>query len=110
MKASALMAHWQQEYGDPVAEHHYPVSLNIKDAARVEALLDMFPGLSRERLLADLVQAALNDLTSGFPYVAGNTIVARDEEGFPLYEDIGPTPTFLALSRKHLARMDPGQH
>ncbi|MDP2608807.1 MULTISPECIES: hypothetical protein [unclassified Oceanobacter] len=54
MKASALMAHWQQEYGDPVAEHHYPVSLNIKDAARVEALLDMFPGLSRERLLADL--------------------------------------------------------
>ncbi|MDO6682574.1 hypothetical protein Q4551_09750 [Oceanobacter sp. 5_MG-2023] len=110
MKASALMAHWQQEYGDPVAEHHYPVSLNIKDAARVEALLDMFPGLSRERLLADLVQAALNDLTSGFPYVAGNTIVARDEEGFPLYEDIGPTPTFLALSRKHRARMDPGQH
>ncbi|MDO6804157.1 hypothetical protein Q4595_17050, partial [Wenyingzhuangia sp. 1_MG-2023] len=69
-----------------------------------------FPVCRESDYWQTLVQAALNDLTSGFPYVAGNTIVARDEEGFPLYEDIGPTPTFLALSRKHLARMDPGQH
>jgi hypothetical protein len=28
--------------------------------------------------------------------------VATDEEGDPLYEDIGPTPRFLALSRRYL--------
>lgn len=29
-------------------------------------------------------------------------MIATDEEGDPLYEDIGPTPRFLALSRRHL--------
>jgi hypothetical protein len=29
-------------------------------------------------------------------------VVATDEEGDPLYEDVGPTPRFLALSRRHL--------
>jgi hypothetical protein len=28
--------------------------------------------------------------------------VALDEQGDPLYEDVGPTPRFLALSRKYL--------
>ena len=27
---------------------------------------------------------------------------STDEQGDPLYEDIGPTPRFLALSRKYL--------
>jgi hypothetical protein len=34
--------------------------------------------------------------------VKGSTVVATDEEGDPLYEDVGPTPRFLALSRRHL--------
>ncbi|MFK4753460.1 type 1 pili tip component [Oceanobacter antarcticus] len=110
MKASALMAHWEQEYGDPVCDRSYPISLNVKDAARVEALLEMFPGLSQERLLRDLVHAALNDLASGFPYVAGDTVIARDEEGFPVYEDIGPTPEFLELTRKHLEQVTADKH
>jgi hypothetical protein len=56
-------------------------------------------------LLTDLISAALNDLESGFPYVGGNTVIAQDEEGDPLYEDVGPTPRYLALTRKHLQRL-----
>jgi hypothetical protein len=32
-------------------------------------------------------------------------VVATDEQGDPLYEDIGPTPRFLALSRKYLQQL-----
>jgi len=39
---------------------------------------------------------------ASLPYVKGSTVVATDEEGDPLYEDVGPTPRFLALSRRHL--------
>jgi hypothetical protein len=40
--------------------------------------------------------------------VKGTTVVATDEEGDPLYEDIGPTPRFLALSRRHLHDLSAG--
>ena len=36
-------------------------------------------------------------------------MVATDEEGNPLYEDIGPTPRFLALSRKYLHELSAQQ-
>jgi hypothetical protein len=29
-------------------------------------------------------------------------VIATDEEGDPLYEDVGPTPRFLSLSRRYL--------
>lgn len=110
MKASDLISHWEAEYGEQLAASEYPITLNQKDAARVEALLEMFPGLSKERLLGDLVHAALNDLASGFPYVQGQKVVAQDEDGFPLYEDVGPTPQFLELTRKHLSAMNSDKH
>jgi hypothetical protein len=43
------------------------------------------------------------------PYVKGSTVVATDEEGDPLYEDVGPTPRFLALSRRHLHDLSAGE-
>ncbi|WP_221799058.1 hypothetical protein [Oceanobacter mangrovi] len=110
MKAADMMKRWQAEYGEPRVQQSWPITLNVKDAARVEALLEMFPGLTRERLLSDLVHAALNDLTSSFPYVEGDTVIGQDEDGFPMYEDAGKTPTFLALTRKHLDALNTGQH
>ncbi|MDK2777646.1 MAG: pilin assembly protein [Pseudomonadota bacterium] len=102
MKASELLNHWEKEFGEPLSETRYELPLNEKDAARVEALAEMFPGCSREQLLRDLVSAALSDLTSSFPYIAGDKVVAQDEDGYPVYEDVGPTPQFLKLTRKHL--------
>jgi len=110
MKASDLLTHWEQEFGEPLTESSYSLPLNVRDAARLEALAEMFPGCSKERLLRDLVSAALSDLTSGFPYVAGEKVVAQDEEGFPVYEDAGPTPQFLELTRKHLGKMQKDRH
>ncbi|MNP72636.1 hypothetical protein D3C76_1692300 [compost metagenome] len=62
----------------------------------------MYPKRTAEELLGELVAAALEELEASFPYVQGRQVIATDEEGDPLYEDIGPTPRFLSLSRQHL--------
>lgn len=53
-------------------------------------------------LLGELVSAALEELAASLPYVKGSKVIATDEQGFPVYEDIGPTPRFLALTHKHM--------
>jgi hypothetical protein len=36
--------------------------------------------------------------------VQGNKVIATDEMGDPLYEDIGPEPRFMQLLEKHLQK------
>ncbi|MNE82337.1 hypothetical protein D3C80_1790540 [compost metagenome] len=62
----------------------------------------MYPKRTAEELLGELVAAALEELEASFPYVQGHQVIATDEEGDPLYEDVGSTPRFLSLSRQHL--------
>ncbi|MNG18048.1 hypothetical protein D3C84_1020770 [compost metagenome] len=69
----------------------------------------MYPKRHPEELLGELIGAALEELEKSFPYVKGSTVVATDEEGDPLYEDVGPTPRFLALSRRHLQDLSSGK-
>ena len=40
-----------------------------------------------------------------FPYVEGDRVISRDEEGDPVFEDVGHTPRFLGLVRKHMERL-----
>ncbi|MGB1092068.1 MAG: type 1 pili tip component [Oceanobacter sp.] len=110
MKLDKLLDHWENHFGEQLTTSQYQLPLNVKDAARVEALVEMFPGMTQEQILRDLVNAALNDLAGALPYIAGNQIVSRDEEGFPIYEDVGPTPRFLELTRKHLDTLSADKH
>lgn len=77
------------------------VELPAEQAARLMALQDMYPGRTREQLLVDLISSALDELEAALPYIPGNRIVSEDDFGDPIYEDIGPTPRFLELTRKH---------
>lgn len=110
MKATSLLNHWEKNFGENISEESYSLPLNVKDAARIEALCEMFPASTKDQILRDLVNAALDDLTSGFPYKAGEKVIAEDEEGFPIYEDAGPTPQFLQLTRKHLSSLQKDAH
>lgn len=110
MKSSELLKHWQKNFGDDITNNEYCIPLKVKDAARIEALCDMFPASNREQILRDLISTALNDLATEFPYKAGDKVIARDEEGFPVYEDVGLTPQFLALTRKHLNHLQKPKH
>jgi hypothetical protein len=82
------------------------VRLPLRDAARIAALAEMYPRRSETELISELLTAALDELEAAMPYIPGTQVVAEDEEGNPVYEDTGPTPRFLELSRKHIGSME----
>ncbi|TWI58762.1 hypothetical protein IQ22_00474 [Pseudomonas duriflava] len=105
MKISELVKEWEQTATGRMSHAQYNLVLDIESAARLHALHEMYPKRSVEELLSELVSAALADLEAHFPYVKGTTVVATDELGDPIYEDVGPTPRFLELSRKYLKQL-----
>ena len=102
MKIRELAQHWEQNAKGRLTKTGYAIQLDVESAARLAAISEMYPKRLPEELLGELIGAALEELETSFPYVKGNHVVATDEEGDPLYEDIGPTPRFLALSRRYL--------
>lgn len=102
MKIRELVRHWEQNAKGRLTPSHYQIHLDLESAARLAALSEMYPKRSSEELLGELIGAALEELEASLPYVKGSKVVATDEQGDPLYEDIGPTPRFLALSRRYL--------
>ena len=75
------------------------------DAARVEALRAMYPGQDDSDIMADLIHAALDELEVAMPYVPGKQVIAEDDQGDPIYEDLGPTPRFYILSHEFLRKL-----
>ncbi len=65
----------------------------------------MYCKRSKEQILSELLSAAISELETSFPYIEGRQIISFDEEGDPIFEDIGPTPAFIALTQKHLERL-----
>ncbi len=75
--------------------------LPLDDASRLHALLELFPGVTVEEIVTDLLHAGLDEIAAAMPYEPGPTIISRDDHGDPVYEDIGMTPRFVELARKH---------
>jgi hypothetical protein len=42
------------------------------------------------------------------PYEPGPAVISRDDHGDPVYEDIGMTPRFVELARKHKKSLEAG--
>ena len=102
MKVSELAQLWEGTAGGQLTKTRYNLRLSLEDAAKLEALAEMYPRRSMEHLLGDLISAALSDLEVSLPYIKGNKVIALDELGDPMFEDVGPTPRFLSLAKKHL--------
>ena len=101
MSFKELLDSWRQSAAAPRTARAYAVRLPLDDAARLAALADMFPGRAPEQLISELLTVALEELAAAMPYVAGKRVISTDEQGDPVYEDIGPTPRFLELARMH---------
>lgn len=114
MKIRDLVSNWEENAKGRLSATPYQVHLDVEAAARLAALAEMYPKRRPEELLGELIGAALEELEASMPYVQGNQVVATDEQGDPLYEDIGPTPRFLQLARKYLhelnAQLDSSSH
>ena len=105
MRLGQLVNHWEQHARGRLADEQVTVRLPEEGEKRLEALAQQYPLKSREALLRDLISAALTDLEVCFPYREGSRVVARDEDGFEIYEDAGMTPRFLNLSRKYMQQL-----
>jgi hypothetical protein len=101
-----LLDSWRESAAAPRTARAYAVRLPVDDAARLAALADMFPGRAPEQLITELLGAALKEVAAAMPYVAGKRVISTDEHGDPVYEDVGPTPRFMELTRQHRRRLE----
>ncbi|MDD0972353.1 pilin assembly protein [Pseudomonas fontis] len=109
MKIRELVEQWEQSAKGQLSPTGVELHLDVEASARLAALAYMYPKRRPEELLGELVGAALEELEASFPYVRGQQVIATDEEGDPVYEDVGPTPRFLTLSRRYLQEMSAGR-
>ena len=103
MRVKELLESWQQAASAPQPVERLTLELDAHQAARLRALVEMFPGKRREDIAHDLLQSALQELEARLPYVPGDRVIGEDELGDPIFEDVGPAPTYHALTRKHLS-------
>jgi hypothetical protein len=101
MSFKSLLDSWSKQAPPHTTDREYSVLLSIDDAARVHALAELYPGLDKERIITDLLSASLDQLEAAMPYVPGERVIREDDHGDPVYEDTGPTPRFLELTRKY---------
>lgn len=99
MSFGNLIERWRSTPATTQCEQRYAIRLHIDDAARVEALSALFPGVDAETVIADLLHQALDAVESAMPYEAGDRIIQKDEFGDPVYEDVGLTPDYVRLLR-----------
>jgi hypothetical protein len=105
MRISDLLNRWQRHEASFTGSLPQSLHLPLRDMARIQALRVMFPNCSEEEILADLLHAALDELETAMPYVPGGQVIAEDDQGDPIYEDLGPTPRFFSLSHDFLRKL-----
>ncbi|OOG22696.1 type 1 pili tip component [Thioalkalivibrio denitrificans] len=106
MKVKELLEHWSKGNGGRVTQEEYCMRLSERDAARIAALEQLFPGKPRDMLIGDLLSAALDELEAAMPYVPGERVISEDELGDPIFEDTGLTPRFMELTRRHMEKLN----
>lgn len=105
MKPAELLAYWQKTATGDMTPSSFSVRLPLEEAAKIHALQEMYPKRTLEQLIGELLTAALFELEESMPYEPGSQVISHDEQGDPLYEDLGPTSRFLELTQAHLARL-----
>jgi hypothetical protein len=106
MSFKDLLETWRDTAAQPRTASEYAVRLPLDDAARLAALAEMFPGRTSEQLVTDLLGAALHEIGTSMPYITGKKVISRDEQGDPIFEDVGLSPRFAELTRKHRKRLE----
>ncbi|HSN72459.1 MAG TPA: pilin assembly protein [Steroidobacteraceae bacterium] len=101
MTFKQLLDTWSAEARPAKTAREYSVRLPLDAAAKLHALAELFPGHTAEDLLTDLLTAAMRELETAMPYRAGARVISHDEQGDPVYEDVGPTPRFLELTKRY---------
>jgi len=108
VKFKPLLDRWNKDAAPARTAKEYAVRLNLDDAARLHALAELFPGQSLETIVTDLLGAGLDEIAAAMPYERGPRVISHDDQGDPVYEDIGLTPRFVELTRKFKKELEAG--
>ena len=106
VKFKPLLDRWKKEAAPARTAKEYALRLELDDAARLHALAELFPGQPIEVIITDLLHATLDEIGAAMPYERGPKVISRDDQGDPVYEDIGLTPRFVELTRKFKKKLD----
>ena len=98
-----LIKEWEQASRAEPMIKAVPIQLSVHDYARVRALTEIFPARQESQILSELVAAALDEIEEAFPYIQGETVIATDEFGDPIYSDEGLTHQFEVLTKRYAA-------
>jgi len=110
MKIKQLVSYWDKHAQGRLTAEPYMAKLSESHSKQLEQLAELYPMKTSSELLRDLVSAALDELETSFPYVQGEKVVAHDEDGFEIYEDIGMTPKFIEYSQRHMEKLKTHQY
>lgn len=100
MQVRDLIERWEEGSAEPLTAQQYCIQLPVQDAARIEALVQLYPRRRIDDILRDLVSAALDEVEAAFPYHQGPRVISEDDQGDPIYEDAGPASKFRELSAR----------
>lgn len=106
MQVRDLIARWEEASEEPLTVRKYCIQLPVQDAARIEALVQLYPRRRIDDILRDLISAALDEVEAAFPYRQGPKVIAEDDRGDPIYEDAGPASRFRALAARFAEELD----
>lgn len=106
VKFKPLLDRWKKEAAPARTAKEYALRLELDDAARLQALAELFPGQSIEVIITDLLHAGLDEIGAAMPYERGPKVISSDDHGDPVYEDVGLTPRFVELTRKFKKQLD----
>ena len=106
VKFKPLLDRWKKDPAPARTAKQYAIRLDLDDAARLHALAELFPGQPIEEIITDLLGAGLDEIAAAMPYERGPKIISRDDQGDPLYEDIGLTPRFVELTRQFKKKLE----
>lgn len=101
MHIKQLLDEWESSSHGHEAPISMTVNLPFELAARILALNELYPERTPEQIFIELLHVALDEMEEAFPYVRGEKVIAEDEFGDPVYEDVGLTPRFIELTRKY---------
>jgi len=104
-RVKQLLNEWALESQTRPRVKSVAVKLTIHDSARIRALAEIYPGRSEDQILSELLTAILDEVEEALPYIPGKAVVAEDEFGDPVYEDLGLTRKFEQLTKKYSKTM-----
>lgn len=104
-RVKQLLNDWALESQTRPRVKNVAVKLTTHDYARIRALTEIYPDRSEDQILSELLSAILDEVEEALPYIPGKVVVAEDEFGDPVYEDLGLTRKFEQLTKKYSKSM-----